>query len=313
MSQNYYKVIDGNKYDSEMIVLADQSVAGQGDGRISLEDAKLLLAGVKDANKYTDIEKATMHYIRDHYRFTEAADKWFRTQIRSWAAIKGWAGHSADKDQVAAEAYEAEPAAVVSSPPHAGIMGKAESQEPQEESQPSPPPTFSDQEAQEAQGAPAPTQDEAAQPSGRPKWLIPLAAGGAILAVIALVVLWPLPPPTVEVPVAETLQAPAQAVAAAPALAETAESEQQAQAVETPPALVETTKVEQETQAPAATAPGAAGGTHVVEPADSLWKISAKWYDDPWLWPQIFKANQERIRNPDIIHPGAKITVPSIR
>ena len=62
--------------------------AGAGDGRISIENAQKLLGAVKEANKYTDIEKATMKYIRDNYKFTDASDQWFRTKNRKWAGTK---------------------------------------------------------------------------------------------------------------------------------------------------------------------------------------------------------------------------------
>jgi len=84
----YYKTIDGEKYDGELLELADKAVAGVGDGRISLKDAETLLAAVKDGNSYTDIEKATMKYIRDNYKWTDEADAWFRSQIAKWAATK---------------------------------------------------------------------------------------------------------------------------------------------------------------------------------------------------------------------------------
>lgn len=84
----YYKTIDGKKYDAELIEAAEKAVAGRGDGRISMDDAKMLLDKVKDGNSYTDIEKDTMAYIRDNFKWTEQADEWFRTEIRKWAASK---------------------------------------------------------------------------------------------------------------------------------------------------------------------------------------------------------------------------------
>ena len=60
MSESYYKVINGVRYDREMLEIADKTTAGQGDGRISVEDAKKLIEAVKDANSYTDTEKTTM-------------------------------------------------------------------------------------------------------------------------------------------------------------------------------------------------------------------------------------------------------------
>ena len=84
----YYKKIKGKNYDGKLISKAERSVKGRGDGRISLNDAKALLKAVRDSNDYTGIEKATMRHIRDNYDFTPEADRWFRTQIRSWAASR---------------------------------------------------------------------------------------------------------------------------------------------------------------------------------------------------------------------------------
>ena len=88
MSEDYYVEINGEKYDRKMIDCAKRAVEGAGDGRISIEDAKALLAEVKDENLYTDIEKATMKYVRDNFQFTQAADDFFRTEIRKWAGTK---------------------------------------------------------------------------------------------------------------------------------------------------------------------------------------------------------------------------------
>lgn len=86
MSESYYKVINGEKYDREMLAIAEETTSGRGDGRISLADARRLIAAVVDGGRYTDVEKATMAYIRDNYRFTEEADEWFRVEIRRFAA-----------------------------------------------------------------------------------------------------------------------------------------------------------------------------------------------------------------------------------
>ena len=84
----YYKTIDGVKYDKELLELADKLTAGAGDGRLSQEDAWRLFGEVKDGNVYTDVEKDTIAYLRDNYNWTDAADEWFRTEIRKWAATK---------------------------------------------------------------------------------------------------------------------------------------------------------------------------------------------------------------------------------
>lgn len=85
---SYYKTIDGNKYDGELIELADKLTAGGGDGRISMADAEKIYDAVKDGNSYTDIEKDTVAYLRDNYKWTDAADEWFRSEVRKWAATK---------------------------------------------------------------------------------------------------------------------------------------------------------------------------------------------------------------------------------
>lgn len=45
---------------------------------------------------------------------------------------------------------------------------------------------------------------------------------------------------------------------------------------------------------------------------DCLWNISKnpEIYGDPLLWPRIWQANTDIIRNPDLIHPGDELTIP---
>lgn len=86
MSETYYKIIDGKKFDKQMLEIAEETTAGKGDGRISLADAQRLIGAVTDGGRYTDVEKETMAYIRENYRFTDEADSWFREEIRRFAA-----------------------------------------------------------------------------------------------------------------------------------------------------------------------------------------------------------------------------------
>jgi hypothetical protein len=85
---SYYKTINGKNLDGHLVEMADQAIAGEGDGRISRKDAESIIAAVVDGGAYTDIEKETMEYIRDNYKWTESADGWFRSQIASWAGTK---------------------------------------------------------------------------------------------------------------------------------------------------------------------------------------------------------------------------------
>jgi hypothetical protein len=88
MAEDYYIEMDGVKCDRRLLELADGAVAKAGDGRISIADAKALFAAVADHDAYTDVEKATMKYIRENYNFTPEADAWFRTEVHKWAATK---------------------------------------------------------------------------------------------------------------------------------------------------------------------------------------------------------------------------------
>lgn len=89
---SYYKQIDGKRYKAITLKMADESVEGKGDGRISKEDAAKIFATISDGKSYTQVEKDTMRYIRDHYNWTEGADELFRKKVRSWAAK----GHELD-------------------------------------------------------------------------------------------------------------------------------------------------------------------------------------------------------------------------
>ena len=79
---SYYKTIDGVKYDRGLLEAADAAVADGGE--ISQGDAEKLLNEVKDGNSYTDVEKATVKYIRNNYTWAEDADAWFRKEINVW-------------------------------------------------------------------------------------------------------------------------------------------------------------------------------------------------------------------------------------
>jgi nucleoid-associated protein YgaU len=59
------------------------------------------------------------------------------------------------------------------------------------------------------------------------------------------------------------------------------------------------------------TAPSANPTTYTVKSGDSLSKIAKHLYGDADKWHAIYEANRDKIKNPDLIHPGEVLTLPS--
>ncbi len=52
--------------------------------------------------------------------------------------------------------------------------------------------------------------------------------------------------------------------------------------------------------------------SHTVSKGECLWWISEyqQVYNDPFMWPLIYKANRGQISNPNLIHPGQVLSIP---
>lgn len=57
-------------------------------------------------------------------------------------------------------------------------------------------------------------------------------------------------------------------------------------------------------------APAESGGSRVISRGDSLWALSRLAYGDGSRYAVIFKANRDKIRNPNLIYPGQTVVLP---
>ena len=51
---------------------------------------------------------------------------------------------------------------------------------------------------------------------------------------------------------------------------------------------------------------------HTVKSGESLSKIAKHYYGDPMKYKQIFAANTDQLKNPDIIHPNQVLVIPNL-
>lgn len=51
---------------------------------------------------------------------------------------------------------------------------------------------------------------------------------------------------------------------------------------------------------------------HIVQRGESLSKIAKHYYGDPMKYKQIFSANTDILKNPDMIHPDQVLTIPNL-
>jgi nucleoid-associated protein YgaU len=60
----------------------------------------------------------------------------------------------------------------------------------------------------------------------------------------------------------------------------------------------------------AATGASADSEVHVVRPGESLSTIARERLGDIALWPVLYRANRDRIKDPARIYPGQELTIP---
>ncbi|GLS84923.1 hypothetical protein [Paraferrimonas haliotis] len=79
-----YVMIDGVKYEQELIDLARAHTTGVGESKISRDEAVDIIDSAQDGMGITDTERMTLYYIRNHFDFTDSAAQWFDNEIAKW-------------------------------------------------------------------------------------------------------------------------------------------------------------------------------------------------------------------------------------
>jgi len=81
--QRYYETIDGLKCDREVVDACRAGVAGAGDARVSVADAKKVFEAIADGGSETRCERWTLRYCFDEFKWTEAAHDWIVEALKS--------------------------------------------------------------------------------------------------------------------------------------------------------------------------------------------------------------------------------------
>lgn len=77
---NYYKVIDGQKYDRELLEMAEGFAK---DGQIGYPEAKHLWEAAQDGKGVTEIEKNTLSYTMKELKYSEKAANLMKTVLEA--------------------------------------------------------------------------------------------------------------------------------------------------------------------------------------------------------------------------------------
>ena len=51
---------------------------------------------------------------------------------------------------------------------------------------------------------------------------------------------------------------------------------------------------------------------HVVQPGENLWQIAGRLGGNPQLWPLLYRANRDQIKDPSMLYPGQALQIPDL-
>lgn len=79
-----YRTISGIRYDRSLLEAAENHTQGRGESRLSLEEVQDLFRLAGDAQRITETEWRTLHYIASNYPLPDLSDHGFWVVIPRW-------------------------------------------------------------------------------------------------------------------------------------------------------------------------------------------------------------------------------------
>merc|ERR1711920_9848 len=76
------ETVDGVECDGGIMEECRKAVAGQGDGRVSIEDAKKIFKQAQDDNELTQMERWTLRYCMTEFNWTRPAHDFFVDELK---------------------------------------------------------------------------------------------------------------------------------------------------------------------------------------------------------------------------------------
>ena len=76
-----YRVIDGLRYDADLLAAAESFTRGRGESAISLPEMQQLHRRALDGRGITEVERRTLRRITEQHRLTAPARQWYQSQL----------------------------------------------------------------------------------------------------------------------------------------------------------------------------------------------------------------------------------------
>ncbi len=81
-----HRIVEGKEVDKQLYGIAEDAVANNADGRITIADARLLYDAVIDGGIYTSVEWETVRLIKKNMAWHPEALEWFDKELANWQA-----------------------------------------------------------------------------------------------------------------------------------------------------------------------------------------------------------------------------------